>query len=448
MSTAAAAADPGGQHVTPATSPGAAPQPAQTPSPLPTAVPRAGAKPSRSTPSQLRILLVLTVLASILVGVFGMQAGSLQANAAGEARRQAQQLVSVQELRNQLVSADAIASNAFLVGGLEPTEQRAEYDAAISDVSRRIATLSGSESADAEGFANVGDDLTVYTGLVEQARANNRQGFPVGSAYLDQASTLLRGEMLDQLSTLVDNGADRVAAAFSAVQNALLLLLGAALALVLLILCQVWLARRTHRYLNRPLATGTALLALLGIVATVLFFITASQASAVRKDSYAATLAVSQALTSATDAKSQESFTLIKRGSGASIEAGARASIDGAIARLQLAVDDGIIDSSLLDQLRAWDDQHRAIRAFDDGGEWDKAVAAATATGEGTANAAFTAYSDSADAAITADAQTTTNTLAGFGLAAAIACWVLLAAGLAGAAFAWRGVSLRLEEYR
>ena len=35
--------------------------------------------------------------------------------------------------------------------------------------------------------------LTEYTGLIEAARANNRQGFPVGAAYLRQASRVLAG---------------------------------------------------------------------------------------------------------------------------------------------------------------------------------------------------------------------------------------------------------------
>ena len=39
--------------------------------------------------------------------------------------------------------------------------------------------------------------LPVYTGLVEAARANNRQGFPVGAAYLRRASDLMRTTLLN-----------------------------------------------------------------------------------------------------------------------------------------------------------------------------------------------------------------------------------------------------------
>ena len=42
----------------------------------------------------------------------------------------------VQDIQTSLLRADALATNAFLVGGLEPAEQRAEYDEAIDDVLR------------------------------------------------------------------------------------------------------------------------------------------------------------------------------------------------------------------------------------------------------------------------------------------------------------------------
>ena len=40
----------------------------------------------------------------------------------------ADQLVRIQAIQTNLVQADADATNAFLVGGLEPAGQRADYD--------------------------------------------------------------------------------------------------------------------------------------------------------------------------------------------------------------------------------------------------------------------------------------------------------------------------------
>ncbi|NQX15366.1 hypothetical protein [Rathayibacter sp. VKM Ac-2857] len=403
-----------------------------------------------TTPRTLRLLLVLTALAAVLFGVFAQQAASLQARAAEEARQQAAQLVGVQDVRNLLVDANAIAANTFLVGGLEPAEQRQTYVDNLAGASSRIAELAATHPDDAGTLAKVATKLTTYSGLIEQARANNRQGFPVGSAYLDQASSQLTGEegILADLNGLVTRGADRVAAAYDTVRFSVLLLIGSLAMLLLLVAAQVWLARRTHRYLNRPLATATGLLLLVGIGGTILLGSIGGRAAAVRADPYQATLVVSQALTAASDAKSLESFTLIKRGSGAALETEFQAAAKDAGDRLQAGVEDGIVDGALLTELNAWLDLHGAIREQDDGGNWDEAVRLATATGDGTANAAFTAFANDARTAIVDDADATRTELDDGSTTASIASWILLAAGLVGALLAWRGVSQRLEEYR
>lgn len=407
------------------------------------------ARATSTTPRTLRLLLALSVLAAVLFGVFAQQAGAMQARAAAEAREQSAQIVGVQDVRNQLVTANAIAANTFLVGGLEPADQRAAFTQNLERAATGIASLSASEPADAELLATVASKLTTYSGYIEQARANNRQGFPVGSAYLDQASAVLTDPdegVLADLNRLVTAGADRVAHAYDTVRWSVLLMVGSLAMLLLLVGAQVWLARRTHRYLNRPLATATGLLLIVGIAGALVLGTTVSNASTARADSYRATLAVSQALTAATDAKSLESFTLIKRGSGAALEAQFQEA--AAEARDVLQQNAAIVDGSLLDQLDAWLDLHRDIRTADDEGRWDDAVDLATDTGSDSANTAFTAFSDAAEKAVQDDAAVTSSDLDRSGATSSIASWILLAAGLVGAALAWRGVSQRLEEYR
>ncbi|MGO1241444.1 MAG: hypothetical protein ACTMHU_08430, partial [Cellulosimicrobium funkei] len=248
----------------------------------------------RRTPGKLRLVMALCVVAALALGVLGFQAGNLQSRALAAASEDAAQLVGVQEVRNALVAADATATGAFLVGGLEPADQRARYDELVDQAANRLATLSGSNEADAALLGQVAADLTVYTGLVEQARATNRQGFPVGSAYLDQASTILREQMLPALDEVVLDDADRVAADFSGVRNALWVLAAGLLALVVLLASQVWLARRTHRVLNVGLAVATAVLLVVGVVSTVLLSQASARAHDVRTGPYAATLAASQ----------------------------------------------------------------------------------------------------------------------------------------------------------
>jgi hypothetical protein len=401
-----------------------------------------------TTPGKMRLVLAISVIAGVLFGLAGLQAGSLQASAAASANEQADQLVGVQDIRNNLVRADAIAANAFLVGGLEPADQRAQYDTAIQRATQLIATLSAGNPQDAQLLSKVSSDVASYTGLIEQARANNRQGFPVGSAYLDQASTQLRDDALPTLASVVQNNAQRVSDSFAAAQNALWYLIVCAIAFLALVVCHIWLTRRTHRYLNRPLFTGIVVVVVVGIIGGVVFGSSAATASRVRTNSYAATLAVSQAFTSATDAKSTESFTLIKRGSGATLEKQFQASLDDAKKRIANAHNQGIIADELGTKLDTWSHAHDGIRTLDDGGKWDDAVALAISTDPGSPNAAFDAFSSAADHQISVSAKATSDQLVAASVFSQIAAWLLLVAGLGAAVLAWRGVSLRLKEYQ
>ena len=117
--------------------------------------------------------------------------------------RNAEQLVRIQTIRTNLVKADANATNAFLVGGLEPPAVRDAYADGIATTARTLAEASAARSDDATALERVNRVLTEYTGLIEAARANNRQGFPVGAAYLRQASRVLRDDALPTLATLV-----------------------------------------------------------------------------------------------------------------------------------------------------------------------------------------------------------------------------------------------------
>ncbi len=93
------------------------------------------------------------------------------------------------------------------------------------------------------------------------------------------------------------------------------------LALVVLAGALVWLARRTHRYVNLPLA-GAAVAVLVGLVAGWLVLARRRRRGSSRcaTGPYAAALATAQARIAAFDAKANESLTLIARGSGGGFE--------------------------------------------------------------------------------------------------------------------------------
>ncbi len=80
--------------------------------------------------------------------------------------------------------ADATATNAFLVGGLEPPAQRATYDKAIPDTSALIAEAADAQPADADGARrrSTGPSWTTR-------RASSRHGRTTGRASRSARST-------------------------------------------------------------------------------------------------------------------------------------------------------------------------------------------------------------------------------------------------------------------
>ncbi len=164
---------------------------------------------------------------------------------------------------------------------------------------------------------------------IEQARANNRQALPIGAQYLKNASADLRADALPALTNLVEANNDRVAEEFDNAGNAAWwLAISGLLALTILVLALVWLARRTRRYVNVPLAAGAVVVLVTLLIGVVGLVGVGNKVDTVRDGVYAATLSTAQARIAGFDAKSNESLGLIARGSGAAFETAWKASND------------------------------------------------------------------------------------------------------------------------
>lgn len=420
------------------------PSPPRPPGAPPAAAPAHPTSGWRSTPGGLRVWGAVAVVVTALTGLLALGGTTSQGAAVLGLRASAAQLVGLQDARNQLVAADAAATTAFLVGGLEPTDLRASYDTAIDAGAHALTQLAATGPDGADGLAEVSADLTTYTGLVAQARANNRQGFPVGSAYLEEASTVLREDIVPALDELVAAEQQRVDGDLTAVRTATPLLIGiVVLALVALVAVQVWVARRTHRTFNAGLVAATVAVLAVAVVGGSTLGGAASRTSRVHDGPYAATVATSQAFALVNDARSMEAFTLIRRGSGAAYEESFVANVDRA--RDALAGDGSRLDPSLVDRLDAWVAAHEAVRALDDSGDWDGAVAQVTSD-EATASPALF---DELSAGLTTAVDTGSADVAdGLRTPSAWVGWLLAALGVIGAVLAWTGLRPRREEYR
>ncbi|MEO6144944.1 MAG: hypothetical protein ABIP19_13280 [Dermatophilaceae bacterium] len=400
------------------------------------------------TPGRMRVLALLTIAVSLIFAVTAFSTFGATDDALRRGGENTAQLVRIQAIHTNLVRADADATNAFLVGGLEPADQRADFTASLAQASRLIAEAARAQPADGPALGALNSSVLSYASLIEQARATNRQAMPVGAQYLRLASSGLRSDALPILDALVKANDSRVSAEFDgATRSAPLIALGV-LALLVLIGGMVWLSLRTHRYLNAPLAAATAAVLVTLVVGSIALAAVASRVGEVRDGSYAATLATATARIAAFDAKSNESLTLIARGSGSAFEKAWKASSE--VVTAQSVTSAGLSeDAANMGALWAtYVKTHEQIRTADDGGQWEGAVKQAIGSDATSANATFDAFDANSGAALTSTSQAASDSLAAPRTWLSIAAWLGLLAGIAAAVSAWWGVSLRLEEYR
>jgi hypothetical protein len=414
--------------------------PLTTPAADPALRPRGTSR--RSTPQRLQLLSSAVIALGVVVALVGVVTFGVLASLLGRAQADTAQLVRVQSIETNLLSADASATNAFLVGGLEPAAQRATYDRALNDTSALIAQAARAQPADAAALAVLNQQVLDYDAAIEQARANNRQGFPVGAQYLRLASGQLRSAALPVLDELVAANAERADQRMS-VGWGYLFPVVCLLALAALVAAQLELARRFHRRINPGLLAASVVLLLALVGSLIGMSVLRSHVESTRNGSFAVVNAAAGARIGANNAKANESLTLIARGSGQSFE---QAWADAG-QRVQSELD--VLDAPPL--TAAWDGYtavHRAIRKLDDGGRWDQAVQQATGSGATSANARFSVLDSGLTETLQSNSGATTTALGRERPGLVVAALVGLLAGLAAALLGRRGVAARLREYR
>ena len=402
------------------------------------------------TPGRFRGFGAAAIVTSLLFGVVGFVAILGEDSDIGAARSNAAQLVRVQTIRTNVVKADANATNAFLVGGLEPSDVRAAYNDGIATAARTIAEASSANAADATALQRVNGVLARYAGLIEAARANNRQGFPVGAAYLRQASNLIQHSALPALATLVTVEQARVNTSVRATDSPSVRLAGVLLiAMVALVGLQMFLYKRTRRVLNPSVLVASGGVLLAGVIGLGVMAWARTGATDARNGPYRQTVQLATARIDGFDAKSAEALTLINRGSGQAYED--RFKVASGNAKLVMAADlsvpdEGAVIAPTASAFARYLASHTEVRKLDDGGKWDEAVA--LATGSGAANRDFGTFEQVSSRALTGRARTLSDDLDSARFPLVVLAWLVLLAGIAAAIATWRGVNQRLREYR
>ncbi|WP_371499741.1 hypothetical protein OG871_25850 [Kitasatospora sp. NBC_00374] len=442
--------------------PGTAPRPVST-----AALRRAVDTP----PGRLRLAgAVLAALVLLFGAVTAWQAGS-RATASGHvAGRSGPLSQDAAEIYRSLADADTTAASGFLLAGAEPAAVRKRYQDDLATASRLLAEASARAGADADAqrwISELNQQVPQYAGLVETARANDRQGLPLGGAYLRYASTLMQDTMLANAQHLVDAESRQLDGDYADAES----LPWAALALGLLALgalarYQLVLFRRTNRVFNPGLVTASATL----LVAVLWLLIGSLSAGSWLADSRTygtePLMALNQARTQALQAHTAENLNLVARGSSDTYTkrwAAVTDALAGPAGQDGAARDGGSLAQALRlaprdasdrvaearKQFTGWDARHRQAAEKEGAGDFDAALQGTVGAGrDDTAEASFAALDQQLGRAATverarfkAEADGVDGTLEALAVGAAVLA-VLSAVAVV------RGIGRRLADYR
>jgi hypothetical protein len=415
---------------------------------------------ARTTPGVLTVLAIGLVLVSALVGVLTAVGVQTRVTALDDLATSSGPLsVAAQDIYRSLSDADATATGAFLAGGEEPADQRARYenDIAQAEASLAIAVAArepGDVSAPDSPLATLSAQLSVYTGLIETARANNHQGLPVGAAYQREASNLMRTTLLPAAQELYRTETAQVSAdqddagGFPWFE----ILVGLA-GLAVLVYAQIFVRRRTNRVFNVGLVVATAA----ALVSLIWVFVASVGVRANVNDSEVESASVNvlaDARFATLTARSDETLTLVARGSGAAFEEDyvkVNERLGGLLDPSRSGGSSGEATAHVAaarEAWQAWSEVHKGIREADDGGDYAQAVELAIGPGEDGAAARF----DAVDSGLREAIGLTTNRFndevsqAGNAVTGTVLGVIVLAVLMAAGSVA--GIWQRLKEYR
>lgn len=274
----------------------------------------------RATPGRIALMAVVLIAAVLAVGVAASATVSDRQQRLEALRSHTEPLAdAAQRIYSALSSANTTAATAFLAGGVEPRSVRDRYDAAIGQASAGLVTASNGVAAnDIQSLTlltDISNQLAVYTGMMATTRTSNRDGRPLGVAYLTESSTLLQQSILPDAEQLYRNQAEAVMAAERSVSPSRAVIAAAVLALGMLVLAQVFLARRSRRRVNPGLVSASVLMMILAVWLAVAGSVSTRAANGARVDGGAPLGVAVAARILVQQARADEILGLLNRGS-------------------------------------------------------------------------------------------------------------------------------------
>ncbi|MFD3928072.1 hypothetical protein [Streptomyces sp. NPDC058614] len=270
-------------------------------------------------PGRLRIIGAVLALLVVAFGAVTAWQMTDRSAAADDVLNSSQPLsASAADIYRSLADANTAASSGFLAGGQETKASRTRYEADIKTAAEKLVTAAansepGSPSADT--IAKLNKLLPEYKGLIERARANNRQGFPLGGAYLRYANATMQDQMLPAAKDLYTKENQRLEADYADATPYPWAAIGLG---VLALGGLAWAQRRNYRRTNRVLNQGMAAATAASAVVLLWLVVGHSVARAGLNDSYdhgvRSLNVLNDARLASLNARGNENLTLVSRG--------------------------------------------------------------------------------------------------------------------------------------
>ncbi|ORT61720.1 hypothetical protein BKD26_01440 [Streptomyces sp. CB03238] len=416
-------------------------------------------------PGRLRILgAVLAVLVVAFGAVTALEVSDRAAAADDVVSRSQPLSADAADIYRSLADADTAAASGFLAGAQEPAGVRERYEQDITTASRlliKAAASTDSSSQSARDIATLNEHLPRYTGLIERARAANRQGLPLGGAYLRYANQQMSTQLLPAAERLYEAETARLDRDDRDARVWPFLSLGLGVAVLAALL---WAQRRsylrTNRVFNQGLLAATAASTVVLLWLAVGHTVARAQLNEAKVHGQNSLKVLNEARINSLKARANENLTLVARGAVLTADGKSdkyETDYGTGMGRLTTALEeaDRLADDSAGDEpvsvaaraVAEWKKRHKDARDTDNSGDYKGALAKVigpeNSTGESfdDVDAALEKALDHEQGEFTRAAEDGRGALTGLPVGAG-------ALAMVGAAAAIMGINRRLSEYR
>lgn len=336
-----------------------------------------------------RLLLMMLALTLILVGAgYSMSQSSANRESALDTLLTATEPMSnsAHTLYTSLSQADTLATTSFVQPGLQTAESHRDYTAAVDEaVVAADEVVRGSVETRTDGSAeilslvlDIQRQLPQYTGLMERAQANQRVGNPLGVAYMMQASTMMREDMLVSAQKILNLTRGQLGGEMKRLTTPQFVpLFGLLLAIAALLGAQWVLWRMFRRRLNRGFLAATAFMLVAVLWVAISNYATWHAGTREFQAAAGPFEELTEARIATQETRTSETLTLLTR------RMGEAADLDDAAAEVTEALDAvGGDTSEARDALHAWRVAHTRMMNALQSGDYERAVDIAASTSD------------------------------------------------------------------